>query len=183
MVLITGGTALGWLYTVEWVDDNIRHTVRLSAAFAFWFYLAAVTARPLHQLARRPWTAKLLRFRRLLGVAFVGVMTAHLMLIVMRFTATPGLDYPLARLAAGGLVYGLIYLLFVTSFDGPTKALGAKAWKRLHRIGIVAIGIVFALPRSSDEMTDPAKLKFTIPLLVVILLRFIAWQRSKPRDS
>jgi len=134
-------------------------------------------------LLRKPWSASLLRKRRLFGVAFVGVMTAHLMLIVMRFTATPGLDYPLSSLVLGGCVYAIIYLMFITSFDGPTRTLGPKAWKLLHRTGLIAIAIVFAMPRSLDELSDPDKLKFTIPVFAVILMRIAVSLRSTPQGN
>ena len=183
MVLLTGSAALVWLNSVEMTDANIRVAVRLSAAFAFLFYLVSIATRPLQQLLRKPWSASLLRKRRLFGVAFVGVMTAHLMLIVMRFTATPGLDYPLSSLVLGGCVYAIIYLMFITSFDGPTRTLGPKAWKLLHRTGLIAIAIVFAMPRSLDELSDPDKLKFTIPVFAVILMRIAVSLRSTPQGN
>jgi len=183
MVLLTGGAALAWLYSVEMTDTNILVTVRHSAAFAFLFYLISIAARPLHQMLHKPWSSTVLRNRRLFGVAFVGVMTAHLMLIIMRFTATPGLDYPISKVVLGGTVYAIIYLMFITSFDRPASALGQKAWKFLHRTGLIAIAVVFALPRSLDELSDPDKMKFTIPVLAVILMRIAVLPRSKRQDS
>jgi sulfoxide reductase heme-binding subunit YedZ len=183
MVLLTGGAALAWLYSVGMTDTNIRVTVRHSAAFAFQFYLICIAARPLHQLLHKPWSATVLRNRRLFGVAFAGVMTAHLMLIIMRFTTTPGLDYPMSKVVLGGSVYAIIYLMFITSFDRPAKAMGPKLWKLLHRIGLIAIAIVFALPRSLDELSNPDKMKFTIPVLAVVLMRIAVLQRSKQPDS
>ena len=182
-VILTGGAALAWLSGVEMTDADIRVTVRLSAAFAFLFYLASIAARPLHQLLHRPWTSALLKNRRLFGVAFAGIMTAHLMLIIMRFTTTPGLDYPTSSIILGGSVYAIIYLMFITSFDRPARALGPKAWKLLHRTGLIAIAVVFALPRSLDELSSPDKLKFTIPVLAVILMRIAVLRRSRQQDS
>jgi sulfoxide reductase heme-binding subunit YedZ len=183
MVLLTGGAALAWLYSVETTDTNIRVAVRHSAAFAFLFYLISIAARPLHQLLHKPWSATVLKNRRLFGVAFAGIMTAHLMLIIMRFTSTPGLEYPMSKVALGGSVYAIIYLMFITSFDRPASALGPKAWKLLHRTGLIAIAVVFALPRSLDELSNPEKLKFAIPVLAVILMRIAVLRRSKQQDS
>jgi sulfoxide reductase heme-binding subunit YedZ len=183
LVLLTGGAAAGWLQSVPLSDDNIRVTVRNSAMFAFLFYLVCIAARPMHQLLRQSWSAALLKNRRLFGVAFAGVMTAHLMLIILRFVSTPGLDYPVSSLVLGGSVYAIIYVMFITSFDAPTRALGPKLWKRLHRIGLVAIAVVFALPRSVEDLSDPYKLKYMVPVLLVILMRSALLLRSTPRDS
>lgn len=174
---------MAWLSTVDLVDDNIRLALRHSAQLAYVFLLAVLIARPLQQLLRKPWTAKLLRKRRLLGVAFAGVMTAHLSLIVFRFTYTPDLTYPTSSLVIGGGAYTLLYLMFITSFDGPTRALGPRAWKNLHRTGLVWFGIIFAAPRSLADLTDFAYLKLGVPMLIVLLLRFVAWRRSNPQGS
>ena len=183
LVLLTLGCSAAWLSSVELIDTNITVTVRHSAFFAFLFYLVSITARPLHQLINQRWSATLLKNRRLFGVAFVGIMTAHLMLIVLRFSTTPGLDYPVSKIVFGGSVYAIIYLMFITSFDGPARAMGPRRWKLLHRTGLVAIAIVFALPRSVAELSDPDKLKFTLPVLIVILMRIAASRRSNQRDN
>ena len=38
---------------------------------------------------------------------------------------------------------------------------------------------VFAAPQSLDDLTDIDYLKFGIPMLIVLLIRFAAWQRSR----
>lgn len=175
--------AVVWLSTVELVDANIIRPVRHSVQFAYPFLLLAMVARPLQQILRKPWTAKLLRRRRLIGVAFAGAMTAHLILIAFRFWYTPELTYPTPSLIVGGGAYAVLYLMFITSFDGPTRALGPKRWKLLHRIGLVYAALIFAVPRTLDEITEFEYLKLGVPMLIVILIRVEAWRRSPRRGT
>jgi DMSO/TMAO reductase YedYZ heme-binding membrane subunit len=183
LAALTAGCGATFLTIVDLVEDNIRLAVRHSAQFAFVIWLVVILTRPLQQLLRKPWTAKLLRNRRLIGVAFAGAMTGHLALIIFRFTYTPELTYPLSGLVVGGGAYALIYLMFITSFDGPARLIGPKVWKLLHRTGLIWFGAIFAIPRELSELTDPEKLKFTLPVLAVITARFIVWRRSKRPGS
>lgn len=178
-LLIAGG----WLATVDLVDDNIRRAVRHSAKPAFALLILVIAARPLRQLLQRPWTAKLLQNRRYIGIAFAGVMTGHLALIAFRFTYTPELTYPLPSLLVGAGAYAMIYLLFITSFNRPTRALGPKRWKRLHRFGLVWATLIFGIPRPLSEIADPEYLVLGVPFLLALTIRFIAWRRLKQRGS
>ena len=110
-------------------------------------------------------------------------MTGHLMLIIFRFTYTPELTYPTASLFLGGSAYTLIYLMFITSFDGPTRALGQRRWKLLHRTGLIWAGLIFAAPRPLAEITEFDFLKLGILMLIALLIRFLAWRQSKSRDN
>jgi sulfoxide reductase heme-binding subunit YedZ len=183
LTLLTAGCGAAWLTTVELIDENIRVAVRHTAQFAYAVFLIVIVVRPLQQLLRKPWAADLLRRRRLLGVAFAGIMTGHLMLIIFRFTYTPELTYPTASLFLGGSAYTLIYLMFITSFDGPTRALGQRRWKLLHGTGLIWAGLIFAAPRSLAEITEFDYLKLGIPMLIALLIRFLAWRQSKPQDN
>jgi DMSO/TMAO reductase YedYZ heme-binding membrane subunit len=181
--LVTIAAAAAWLSTVELIDDNIRLVVRHSAKLAFALLILIIAARPLRQLVQKPWSARLLQNRRLIGVAFAGVMTGHLALIVFRFTYTPELTYPISGLIVGGGAYAMIYLLFITSFNGPTRALGPRRWKILHRTGLVWTGLIFGIPRPFSEISDPEYLMLGIPLLFALTIRFAAWRQSRQRDK
>ena len=99
MMLFILACAVAWLSSVELIDANIIRPVRHSVQFAYPFLLLAMVARPLQQILRKPWTAKLLRRRRLIGVAFAGAMTAHLILIVFSLYLYPGADLSNAKSA------------------------------------------------------------------------------------
>ena len=183
VAVLTVLIAAAWLASVELIDDNIRLTVRHSAKLAFALLIVVIAARPLRQLLQRPWTARLLQNRRLIGVAFAGAMTGHLALIVFRFSYSPELTYPISGLIVGGGAYAMIYLLFITSFNGPTRALGPRRWKVLHRIGLVWTGLIFGIPRPLSEISDPEYLLLGVPLMLALLIRFLAWRQSKRQDS
>lgn len=182
VVTLIAATAVFWLGMGELTDERIRVTLRRSADFAFVLFLIVFVARPLQQLLRRNWTARLLRNRRLVGVAFAAAMTAHLGLIIYRFTSQADLDFPPPNFFGYG-AYTLFYLMLITSFDAPKKALGPRAWKFLHRLGLVWASIIFGLPRSVGDLTDPEYLVFGIPFLIAVLVRVTAWQRLRRRDS
>jgi len=178
---LTGGLAVLWLAGGELSDEHIGVSLRYTAQIAFALYLIVLVARPLQQLLRRNWTAVLLRNRRLVGVSFVAVMTAHLGLIAYRYGSQPDIEFTLPALGASA--YAIFYLMLITSFDRPRKAIGPKAWKFLHRSGLVVAGFIFGLPRSLDDLSDPDYLKFGIPFAIATLIRITAWQQSRQRGS
>ena len=175
---LVGAVSALWLINAGINDDNIRTATRHSAFFAFVLYLVVLVARPLQQLLRANWTAVLLRNRRLVGVAFAAAMTGHLGLIIYRFTSQAELDFPGPNFIGYG-AYTMFYLMLITSFDAPKKAIGPKAWKILHRTGLIWAGFIFGLPRSLESLTDPDYLKFGIPFAIALLIRITAWQRSR----
>ena len=175
------GVIAAWLASVGASDENIRLTMRESAFLAFVLYIVVLIARPLHQLLRKDWTAKLLRNRRLVGVSFAAAMTAHLGLIAYRFGTQPELEFSPDPFGVGA--YAVFYLMLITSFDAPKRALGPTGWKLLHRIGLLYAAIIFAVPRPLETITEPEYLRYGIPFAVAVLIRITAWLRSSRRGS
>ena len=180
-LVLTGGLSGLWIAVTGFSDENIRVPLRYTAWLAFVLYLVVLIARPLQQLLRRNWTAALLRNRRLVGVAFATVMTVHLVLIAWRFGWQADLDFSLSLFGAGA--YAVFYAMLITSFDGPKKALGPRAWKFLHRLGLIWAAVIFGLPRSLEDLSDPDYLKFGIPFAIAVAIRITAWLRSRRRGS
>ena len=166
-----------WLSTVELADANIRTATRYTARVAFMLYIVVLVARPLQQLLRRSWTAALLRNRRLVGVAFAATMSAHLALIFYRFGSQPELDFPPPSFIGYG-AYTVFYLMLITSFDRPKRWLGPRAWKALHRTGLVWAAIIFAAPRGLADFEDPVYLTYLAAFLLAVAIRFTAWRQS-----
>ena len=180
---LTGIVSFVWYQAVGITDESISTTIRYSGQLAFVIFLAVLVARPLQQLVQADWTAALRRNRRMVGVAFAGVMAAHLVMIVMRLRLTPDLNFPPQTLVFGGIAYALTGLMFITSFDPPARALGPKAWKWLHRIGLIWISFIFAAPSSVEDLSSPGYLKFGIPFAIALVIRITAWQRSRQRNE
>lgn len=183
ILALTSGGAAAWLAVTGFGDANVRVPMRLTVQTAFVLYLVVLVARPLHLLLHKPWTATLLANRRLVGIAFAGLMTVHLGLVVLRFSAQADLEFRSSESIPGMLVYAIIYLMLVTSFDGPRRAIRPGAWKALHMSGLIVIGVAFGLPRSSEDLSDPGYLLFGVPLLAALVIRISAWLRSRRRGS
>lgn len=178
--VLVSALAFAWIAVAGNTDENLRFTMRQSAYIAFLLYVVVLVARPLQQLLRKDWTATLLRNRRLVGVSFAAAMTAHLGLIMYRFS---GMENESAFDPFGAIAYTVFYLMLITSFDAPRKALGPRAWKILHRTGLIIAAYIFAVPRPLEEISEPAYLKFGIPFAVALLIRITAWLRSRRPDK
>ena len=123
-------------------DENVVEALRITARTAFAIFLFVFIARPAHQFFTTPSTAKLLRRRRLLGIAFTGVHTAHLILIFYRIQLSESFTL-VASNVLGAFVYLIILAMFVTSFDTTARMLGKRNWKILHTIGLWIIFFAF----------------------------------------
>ena len=137
-------------------EENLRLLLRLSARIAFVLLLLVFAARPMRELVRTPLTLGLLRNRALLGVAFAGVHTAHLALLVARVELFPDFDLLVSRNVPGVLTYLLMYAMVFTTFRGPKRAIGPRAWRVLHKIGLFWLTYAFAqtqLPASTDDLS------------------------------
>jgi len=148
-------TSAVYLGVVGINDDSLGVLLRASARVAFVLLLVVFVARPLRQLVATPATTKLLQNRRLLGIAFAGVHVAHLGLLIFKVNQVPGFSLDPAANYLGVATYMVIFALFITSYDGPARALGAKRWKILHKFGLYWLVASFAqtqLPDSLDKL-------------------------------
>lgn len=136
-------------------DENIRISLRVTARIAFLLLLVVFVARPLRQMFRTPVTAMLLRYRPLVGVAFAGVHTGHLGVLVYRAREVTDFELGIVANLPGALTYAVIFAMVLTTFSGPRRALGPKAWRILHKVGLYWITFAFAqtqLPSSLDDL-------------------------------
>ena len=177
VVLLTTAGTVGlasavYLSTVGTSDESMGIVLRLSARLAFVVLLLVFVARPLQQLLATPATASLLRNRRLLGIAFAGIHSAHLGLLILRANQMPDFELSLGANLLGALTYVVIYLMLITSYDGPARALGRKRWKILHKIGLYWIFAIFLqtqLPRSLDDLGDVNWWLITITAVAIVI--------------
>lgn len=135
------GVALGLVLgtaSAEQANLAARWTARAAAPF----FLIAYSASSLLRLWPNDLTRALMRRRRQWGLGFALAHTIHLAALGTNLIVF-GEVRPDFVLAGGGLAYGLIYLMALTSNDWSMRRLG-KNWKRLHTIGIHYIWIIFA---------------------------------------
>jgi len=174
---LVASACVAYLATAGLADDNIRLLLRLTARVAFVVLLLVFIARPLRDLIKTPLTLALLKNRKQLGVTFAGIHTVHMTLIFYRAQQVPDFEFSLANNLPGMVTYVVIYLMLITSFSGPAKAIGPKAWRILHKTGLFLITAVFAqtqLPRSMDDLAE-VNWELVGLLIFALLVRGIAF--------
>lgn len=156
-------------------EEAFNEVLRVSARIAIIVYLVIFVARPLTNLDRSKLSMTLLRNRRQIGVAFAAIMSAHLLYLLWK----NGLVFPLFGVA----IYSFIFLLLITSFEGPTRAIGPKRWKMLHKTGLFVIGIALAqaqFGRIINSEGEPSHYILASLFMVAVAIRVIAWNRRRP---
>ena len=154
---LVSAACVTYLGAAGWTDDNIRLLLRLTARVAFVVLMLVFIARPLRELIKTPLTLALLRNRKLVGVTFAGIHTAHMALIIYRARQVSDFEFSIADNLPGMFTYVVIYLMLITSFSGPAKTIGPKAWRILHKAGLFLVMVVFAqtqLPESFDNLSE-----------------------------
>jgi len=167
-------------------ESNLGLALRASARLAFLIYVLVFVTRPLLQIVPTPLTKALFRNRRYIGISFAAVMTAHLALIswLLLFVLDEGRS--LTSLLPGIVTYTLVFLMLLTSFDAPARAMGPKNWRRLHKTGIYWIGAIFGVtlvPDVIDYPADPVYLGIGILMVIAISLRVAAFLRSRSQST
>ena len=177
--------AVAWLYlAAAGIDrDSMGVVLRSSAHASFIVLLIVFVARPMRQMFQTPLTAALLRNRRLFGVAFAGIHTAHLVLILLQARWIDDYTFSILENALGGLIYLLIFLMFATSFDGAARALGPRNWRILHKIGLYAIFIASLQTIVPDNREQVFGVNGALTLLaaVALVIRLTAYLAKRRR--
>lgn len=154
-VVLTAIAAAALLVLDGYSVDSLDFTLRASGRIALFVLILVFAARPLQVLLRKPWTARLLRNRRQFGVAFAGIHTAHLGLILYKVHRVPEFTLDSILNIPAGVVYGLMLAMLITSFNGPARAIGRKRWQVLHKLGLFVLFAAFLqsqVPRSLDAL-------------------------------
>lgn len=102
---------------------------------AFLVFLVPLFARPLRQLAHNAFTARLMRWRRNAGIVYGGIQTVHLIIVCCMFLMLPNPPTETIMVIVGSLGLILAIAMLITSFPGPTRALGRKLWRWVHKAG------------------------------------------------
>lgn len=127
-------------------EEGLRVAIRASARLSLALFLLTFVASSVNALWRGPSGKWMLRNRKFLGNAFAASHATHGGLIV----ALAALDTPrfLAHTSAGGLYGGLfgyvvLAAMVITSFDAPTRWLGRRRWRVLHKFGMYVFFAIF----------------------------------------
>jgi methionine sulfoxide reductase heme-binding subunit len=195
LVTLVALLLLGWVWLKY--DQNVeaaRTITRLTARMSMIIFLFVFSASSWHRISPGEWSATLLKNRRRLGLTFAYSHTIHLVCIVTYFLLV-GSRPALSTLVVGGGAYVAMYLMAVTSNDRSVSKLGARNWKRIHRIGIYYLWAVFFLTyltrslalRPVDGASKVASVAIDIAgmilLLGVMVLRLSTMTRSRARSA
>jgi DMSO/TMAO reductase YedYZ heme-binding membrane subunit len=176
-LLITGLACLLIVWRAGFSEASFGFVLRGSARLALLVFLLVFVARPLRQLRPGPATARLLRNRRYIGVAFAAIMTVHLVFLL--WFNGPVINLP------GFITFALVYLMLATSFDSPAARLGPRGWRLLHKAGIYWLAIAFSatvisgLHESGGDA--PVYVLLAALLITALALRIAAFVKLRRR--
>jgi DMSO/TMAO reductase YedYZ heme-binding membrane subunit len=173
---------LGFLVAIGWDTDGYRMVIRATARTSLVLFLAAFAAAAAAKLWPGPLTHWLRRNRRQLGLGFAMSHFIHALAIIALWKTDPGVFWVLTNpksIVTGGTAYVFIALLAATSFDRMVKAMGPKAWGRLHWWGvwIVALSFIF-----TNGKRIPVSGWYALPValvVAVIILRVVAGRKQR----
>lgn len=148
------------------ITDAIDATGRVSLIlFSIAFIASSVDSLWPSSLSR--W---MLRNRRWIGLSFASSHFIHLGLIISMTVFFPDpfvREQSMAQWVFGGLAYGFVLLMALTSTDQAQHWMGMKNWKRLHFVGSHWIWTLFLLTYVKHVKEGP--LWFYLPFLVFTL--------------
>ncbi|MDI1435804.1 hypothetical protein [Polyangium sorediatum] len=165
----------------EGLRSAIRATARVSAV------LLAVTfmASSLHAIGRAKWTRWLLLHRRNLGLGFAIVQFAHLGVVLAlaelhttSFRATTAMS----SVVGGAIGYVWIAAMAVTSFEGPRKRMGPRAWRALHVSGMYLLWGIFVASYGPRARSQPLYAAFLVLMLLALAVRITARRVRRTSD-
>jgi methionine sulfoxide reductase heme-binding subunit len=175
---------LAWLVVVDRLGANpIAEVLNRLGFWTLVWLMVSLAMTPLMLLTGWTWPIAL---RRLLGLVAFAYVCLHfgVYLGVDQFFdfAEIGRDIvqrPFITVGFAALV--LLVPLAITSTSGMLKRLGARRWKRLHRLVYVAamLGVVHFLWRVKSDRRQP--LLFAAILAVLLGIRLVAALRRRGR--
>ena len=131
----------GLFWAGGWTKEGILEGTRLTARWAFPWFIAAWSASALAQLWPGGWRSVMLRRRRAIGLAFAANHFVHL-----GFLATAALAFgnptAMVTLVGGGFGYLLIAAMAATSNTVSMRLMG-RWWKVLHTTGGLVVLAIF----------------------------------------
>jgi DMSO/TMAO reductase YedYZ heme-binding membrane subunit len=125
-----------------------------------------------------------MRNRRDLGVGFAVLHFGHLAFIValaIEYTDSFFATTAMSSIVGGGVGYVWLLAMTVTSFKGPTKALGRRNWVWLHKSGVYVLWGIFTASYLPMMGRGPLYVLLVLALLLAYFLRVAAVVRRRGR--
>ena len=118
-----------------WNVPAITHAIDATGRSSLILFAIAFTASSVESLWPSSLSRWSLRNRRWIGLSFASSHFIHLGLIISMTVFFPDpfvRDQSMAQWVFGGLAYGFVLLMALTSTDQAQRWMGMKTWKRLH---------------------------------------------------
>ena len=157
----------------------LPNVLKPTAWLAFALFIMAFTASSIQILFRGTCGRWAMKNRRYIGLSFALVHFVHAGLVLSNLVLTEE-SRTIGALTGGGLAYLFLLLMALTSNNAAVRKLGAKNWKRLHKVGSYYIWLIF-VGRSLPNVPDSLPLGVLIPLvaLTALGLRIAAHRKLK----
>lgn len=164
-----------------WNLDGALAGSRITARWAFAWFIVAWSASSVAKLWPGGWRTVLLRRRRAVGLGFAASHFVHAGFFIAAI-AVFGAERPLITFVGGGLGYVFIAAMAATSNDASVRALGPKRWKLLHTVGgwyVLAIFLNSYVGRLTEK---PLVGLYGVGLIAVAVgLRIAAYVKGRSR--
>jgi sulfoxide reductase heme-binding subunit YedZ len=161
--------------------NPIAEALNQLGLLALVFLIASLGCTPIKELSGATWP---IRSRKTLGLYAFFYASLHFLTyaaldqlgdikaIVKDITARP-------FILIGFATFLLLAPLAITSTSGMLKRLGARRWKRLHKVAYLAglLGVVHFVLRVKKDVREPAV--YGALLAVFLLVRVVAWLRAR----
>lgn len=173
---------LGAAYSMKMdAIETLPYVMRPTAWLAFALFTIAFTASSIRILYDTPYSRWAMRNRRYIGLSFAFVHFVHAGIVLSNLAFTEA-TRTIGELSGGTLAYLFLFLMAITSNNVSVRKLGAKNWKRLHKIGSYYIWLIFigrSLPVALAEGITHAAIP--VVCLAALALRITARQKLKRR--
>jgi methionine sulfoxide reductase heme-binding subunit len=127
--------------------QSLQYAIRATARTSFLLFLVVFSAASLVKLLPSAPARALVRERRYIGLSFAASQFLHAVALIIYVRTAPEAFWtgrtPATNIP-GSIGYLMILLLTVTSFAMPARLVGPENWKRLHRVGVWILAVIFA---------------------------------------
>ncbi|OUS28610.1 hypothetical protein A9Q99_11380 [Gammaproteobacteria bacterium 45_16_T64] len=160
--------------------ETIATGLHITARITLFYFLLAFSASALVRLTSGTLAKALMRNRRYIGLSAAISHGVHLGLIFCYFLVIHPNVFNVSDAAGGIVVYIALLIMTLSSNNTSVHIVGAKQWKRFHKLGMYLVFIAFMLRMTEGAMIDPVKYSpFVLLLLAAYLLRVAAWKKQR----
>lgn len=163
--------------------DPIASVLNQLGLLALVLLVASLACTPLRLVTRWSWTVAMRRTLGLLGFTYATIHALFYIAVDQGFSWRVLVKDVLERpfIAVGMLAWLALIPLALTSRPDSIKKLGAKRWRRLHKLAYVAagLGVVHFLLRVKADLTQP--LLYGAVLAGLFAVRGWDWWRGRQK--